>query len=88
MTSTATGDEGTSYGWINYEHIESGKTVPQINVYGGEERFWLGPEGGQFSIFFKPGSKFDFAQWQTPAVIDTAVFDIVSSRAEALAHVQ
>jgi hypothetical protein len=79
MTSTATGDEGTSYGWINYEHIESGKTVPQINVYGGEERFWLGPEGGQFSIFFKPGSKFDFAQWQTPAVIDTAVFDIESS---------
>lgn len=79
MTSTARGDDGTSYGWINYEHIASGKTVPQINVYGGEERFWLGPEGGQFSIFFKPEAKFEFAQWQTPAVIDTAAFDIVSS---------
>jgi hypothetical protein len=26
--------------------------VPHINVFGGEDRFWLGPEGGQFSIFF------------------------------------
>ena len=79
MTSTATGDKGTSYGWTNYAHIESGKTVPQINVYGGEERFWMGPEGGQFSIFFKPGVKFDFAHWQTPAVIDTAAFDLVNA---------
>jgi hypothetical protein len=82
MTSTASGDRGTSYGWINYPLIESGKRVPQINVYGGEERFWLGPEGGQFSIFFPPGAKFDFAQWQTPAVIDTAAFEVVGSSAE------
>ena len=77
MTSTATGDHGTSYGWINDAAVGSGQIVPQINVYGGEERFWFGPEGGQFSIFFKPGATFDFAEWQTPAVIDTAEFDVV-----------
>ncbi|MEZ6104299.1 MAG: DUF6786 family protein [Pirellulaceae bacterium] len=78
MTSSASGSSGTSFGWINYEHITSGKIAPQINVYGGEERFWLGPEGGQFSIFFQPGAKFEFADWATPALIDTEPFDVAS----------
>ena len=79
MTSSAAGGDGVSFGWLNYEHIQSGKTVPHINVYGGEERFWLGPEGGQFAIFFKPGASFDLADWQTPAAIDTEAFQLISS---------
>jgi len=79
MTSSATGGKGTSFGWLNYAHIESGKTVPQINVYGGEERFWFGPEGGQFSIFFKPGAKFEFSEWATPALIDTEPFEVTKA---------
>ena len=51
MTSSSEGDSGFSFGWINREHIASGKIVQHINPYGGEERIWLGPEGGQFSIF-------------------------------------
>ena len=74
MTSTATGDKGLSYGWINRELIESGKIQPHINVFGGEDRFWLGPEGGQFSIFFVKGVPFDFEHWFTPASIDTLPF--------------
>ena len=76
MTSSATGETGTSFGWINYAHIAAGKVAEQINVYGGEERFWIGPEGGQFSIFFKPGAKFEFADWGTPAFIDTEPFEV------------
>ena len=45
--------------------------MPHINVFGGEDRFWLGPEGGQFSIFFKKGDPFDLEHWQTPAPIDS-----------------
>ena len=52
MTSTSTGAKGRSYGWINRDLFESGDTLEHINAFGGEERFWLGPEGGQFSIFF------------------------------------
>jgi hypothetical protein len=84
MTSTATGDEGNSYGWINYKLIEGGKLQPHINAFGGEERFWLSPEGGQFSVYFKKGSGFDFENWQTPAVIDSEPFDVVSSDAGAV----
>ena len=82
MTSSATGDGGTSYGWINYGLIESGEKQPQIHVFGGEERFWLGPEGGQFSIFFDRGATFDFAEWRTPPVIDTVPFAVVQKNSE------
>ena len=88
MTSSATGDGGNSYGWLNYKLIAKGVVPPdeakgtlesKIHVFGGEERFWLGPEGGQFGIFFAPGAKFDFADWKTPPAIDTEAFDKVSA---------
>lgn len=78
MTSTARGLDGMSFGWINKKLIESGKTQKHINAYGGEERFWMGPEGGQFAIYFEPGVPFDFENWQVPPVIDTEPFDLVS----------
>jgi Family of unknown function (DUF6786) len=78
MTSTANGMEGQSFGWINYELIESGEFEQHINVFGGEDRFWIGPEGGQYSIFFKPGTAFEFENWFTPAEIDTQPFEVVS----------
>ncbi len=78
LTSTAQGDEGPSFGWINRALIASGRTEPHINVFGGEDRFWLGPEGGQFSIFFARGARFDLADWYTPAPIDTEPFDVAA----------
>ncbi len=71
MTSSAEGDNGLSFGWINHSLIESGEKVKHINAYGGEERFWLGPEGGQFSLFFQRGTEFIFENWQTPSFIDS-----------------
>ncbi len=79
MTSSANGLEGMSFGWMNYSLIESGENAPHFNNYGGEERFWLGPEGGQFSVFFKPGVSFSFDNWQVPAPIDSEAFDLVES---------
>lgn len=78
MTSTASGNDGLSYGWINHDLIASGEVLPQINPVGGEERFWLGPEGGQYSIFFKNGSDFDFSKWNTPPCIDTEGFEVIN----------
>lgn len=78
MTSTAGGPGGSSFGWINRELIASGETLAHMNPFGGEDRFWIGPEGGQFSIFFEKGVPFDLDHWQTPAPIDTEPFDLVS----------
>jgi hypothetical protein len=82
MTSSARGDAGTSFGWVNRELIGSGKFQPHINVFGGEDRFWLGPEGGQFSIFFAKGVPFDLEHWFTPAPIDTEPFETVERGAD------
>lgn len=79
MTSTAEGYKGMSFGWINHELIASGKYTEHMNAFGGEERFWLGPEGGQFSIYFKKGVEFKFDNWFVPKEIDTEPFQLVSS---------
>ena len=79
MTSSAEGVGGLSFGWINRELVSSGTFVEHINVFGGEDRFWIGPEGGQFSIFFKNGVPFDLEHWFTPAPIDTEAFELVSA---------
>jgi len=78
MTSSAEGTAGLSFGWINRELIGSGKVAEHINVFGGEDRFWIGPEGGQFSIFFKNGVPFDLEHWFTPAPVDTEPFELAS----------
>ncbi len=84
MTSTATGPEGGGFGWINPEVIAAGiKPEPEraglakhIHVFGGEERLWFGPEGGPFALFFPPKVEQTFANWKTPAAIDTEPFEI------------
>lgn len=84
FTSTATGDAGPGYGFLNREVIASKAILPKINGYGGEDRFWLGPEGGQFAIFFDPGDKFTLDDWQTPAAIDTEAYRVVSQNATSV----
>ena len=79
MTSTASGDRGTSYGWINYNLISSGQKKKQFNPIGGEERFWLGPEGGQYSIYFNKADSFNVAHWQVPPIVDTETYDALQS---------
>lgn len=79
ITSTAGGDSGSSFGWLNYGLIGSGKQAAHFNAYGGEERFWLGPEGGQYSLYFKKGDSFNVTHWQVPPVVDTDVYEVADS---------
>ena len=78
LTSSAEGPGGQSFGWVNRELIGSGKVEQHFNAVGGEDRIWVGPEGGQFSVFFAPGAPFDLDHWYTPAPLDTEPFNIVS----------
>jgi hypothetical protein len=79
LTSTAEGAAGASFGWINRAFIAEGKRVPHMNVFGGEDRFWLGPEGGQYGLYFPPGAAFDFDHWQTPEAIDWGAWAVSAS---------
>ena len=84
MTSTAGGPDGLSFGWINRQLISSGENNLHINAFGGEDRFWLGPEGGQYSIFFKKDDPFDLEHWFTPPPINEGPYDIVSQEADKI----
>lgn len=76
MTSAVSPD-AASLGWIHRGFIEEGKTGTQFDNYGGEDRFWLGPEGGQFGFYFPAGSPFTFDHWQTPAAFQQGAWAIV-----------
>lgn len=79
MTSTTGGEKGPSFGWLNYKALADGFVNPQFNPFGGEERFWIGPEGGPFSWFFKPGEEQVYANWNVPALLDTEAYDVESA---------
>jgi hypothetical protein len=57
---------GRSLGFVNRAFVEAGKTGTAFDNYGGEDRFWLGPEGGQYALYFPAGKPFEFGNWQTP----------------------
>lgn len=82
FTSTANGDEGTSHGFINYNFFDSGVVDEHMNGFGGEDRFWLGPEGGQYSIYFEPGKEQVYDNWHTPKAIDIEEWNVSNSSAK------
>lgn len=57
---------GKSFGWINRDFIAAGKTATPFDNFGGEDRFWLGPEGGQYGLYFAKGAAYTFDNWQVP----------------------
>lgn len=86
MTSTLAGDEGVSYGWLNEPFIRAGhENDPHFNNYGGEDRFWLGPEAGQFGLWFKPGDPFDQDHWFTPTGFGAGAFHVTSQGDRSIA---
>lgn len=79
FTSTVDGERGTSLGYLNYPALESEEVNEHMNGYGGENRFWIGPEGGQYSVFFRPGTEQVYDHWHTPRAIDVEPWQVISS---------
>ena len=85
MTSTTGGSDAPSFGWLGRAAIESGKRQPHMNVFGGEDRLWLGPEGGQYALYFKKGDPFDLDHWQVPDAFDWGAWDIANQSPTSVA---
>jgi hypothetical protein len=84
MTSTTGGSDAPSFGWIGRAAITSGERQPHMNVFGGEDRFWLGPEGGQYALYFKAGDPFDIDHWQVPAAFDWDRWEVAERSASSV----
>ena len=63
MTS-AVEPHGRSLGFVHRAFLEKGEKGTAFDNYGGEDRFWLGPEGGQFGLYFPPGAPFAIGSWR------------------------
>jgi hypothetical protein len=77
MTS-AVEPHGASLGFVHRKFIEAGKTGTAFDNYGGEDRFWLGPEGGQYGLYFAPGAPFVIGSWQTPHAMQEGEWAVTS----------
>ncbi len=82
MTSSTKDLEGLSHGWINREYIKRGAVDKHFNNYGGEDRLWLAPEGGPYSLFFAPGAAQTLANWYTPPGLNEGPMQITSADAD------
>jgi len=79
MTSSCDGGDGAGFGFVNRAFIEAGNLDPKFNNYGGEERMWLSPEGGQFSLWFKEGEEQTWDNWVTPGALNLGAWQVESS---------
>jgi hypothetical protein len=84
MTSTTGGPGAPSFGWIGRDAISAARRQPHMNVFGGEDRFWLGPEGGQFALYFTKGDPFDLDHWQVPDAFDWGAWAIARQSASSI----
>ncbi len=78
MTSTCDGLDGLSFGFINWNFLRAGKLDKHFNNYGGEDRFWLSPEGGPYSLWFAPGVPQTLEHWFTPPAFNEGAWPVVS----------
>lgn len=79
FTSTVDGPNGRSMGFIGYKAFELAVPDEHMNGYGGENRFWLGPEGGKYSVYFEKGKEQIYDNWHTPKPIDTEPWELISA---------
>ncbi len=84
MTSSTSGAEGFTFGWINHDLLGATQLSETFNPFGGEERFWIGPEGGQFSFYFEQGKSMEMQNWRVPEAIDTLPWEVIEANQETV----
>lgn len=76
---TSTLGDGVGLGFVNRELITHPPAQSAFYNYGGEDRFWMGPEGGPYAMYFAPGQEFKLENWQVPADLNSGAFRVVGS---------
>jgi hypothetical protein len=83
MTS-AVAPDAPSLGFVNRPFIAAGRAGTAFDNYGGEDRFWLGPEGGQHGLYFAPGAPFALDAWQVPRALQEGVWTVEKASEQAI----
>ena len=81
MTSTLNGSRGDALGRVGVNAIRKGPVDPVFNDFGGEERFWFGPEGSQFGLHFTSTDQ-TLANYRVQAGMSCQPYEILSAPTE------
>jgi hypothetical protein len=68
-----------SQGFLNYDEVQAPTEGTAFTNYGGEDRFWIGPEGSEYSFYFDPKSEMDRDLWRVPTDLNNGPFHSTSS---------
>jgi hypothetical protein len=71
-----------SLGFVCLDEIAEGETHPSFNNFGGQDRFWIGPEAGQYGIYFPAGADLKRDIWKVPADFNQGPFTVVEKTGE------
>ncbi|MEC9031384.1 MAG: DUF6786 family protein [Planctomycetota bacterium] len=67
-----------STGLVPQKTISEGEIHEHFNNFGGIDRFWIGPEAGQYGVYFPKGAKeLTRDNWQVPASFDKGAFEVI-----------
>ncbi len=84
MTSGfADGEPGM--GFVNRGMIASPPESAPFFNHGGEDRFWFGPEGGPYALYFGDSAERDLDHWQVPAALHEGAFAVTAKGAARVA---
>src|SRR6185503_10866054 len=70
-----------SVGFVSLDEIAEGETHESFNNFGGQDRFWIGPEAGQYGIYFAPGIELKRDLWKVPPDFNRGPFTVVEKSA-------
>jgi len=84
MISAGGDGRSPAFGWVNDDFIAAGTDDPHFNNYGGADRFWLGPEAGQFGLWFAKGEPFDVDHAKTPHGFGRGPFELTDRAAASV----
>lgn len=74
MIATTGTEPSRSIGWIDREALQSQSSTG--GNAGGLDRIWLGPLGGQHSLYYQQIKPLDEANWQVPKPLAAGAFKV------------
>lgn len=67
---------GTLAGFININDISDPEQNRKFNNYGGLDRFWIGPEAGEYGFYMEDGKPVAGENWRVPRDLNQGPFRV------------
>lgn len=70
-----------SAAWVDHRALAARGGASRFHNYGGQDRLWIGPEGGDLGWFFDPGAPCEGSHWRVPPELNVGPMEVVGASA-------